>query len=46
VDDERVEVVGEALGRGGAAGTFALVDQRLELLLGVASVAASSSACQ
>jgi hypothetical protein len=38
VDDERVEVVGEALGGGGVAGLFELVDQRLELLLGVASV--------
>src|SRR5919108_2286901 len=38
VDDERVEVVGEAFGGGGVAGTFELVDQRLELLLGVASV--------
>src|ERR671923_723420 len=38
VDDERVEVVGEAFRGGGVAGTFELVDQRLELLLGVASV--------
>jgi hypothetical protein len=46
VDDERVEVVGEAFGGGGVAGLVELVDERLELLLGVASVAASSSACQ
>src|SRR5215218_11504797 len=38
VDDERVEVVGEALRRGGVPGLVELVDERLELLLGVASV--------
>src|SRR5919198_108642 len=38
VHDERVQVVGEALGRGDVAGVVELVDQRLELLLGVASV--------
>jgi hypothetical protein len=38
VDDERVEVVGEAFGRGGVAGLVELVDERLEPLLGVASV--------
>ena len=36
VDDERVEVVGQAFGGGGVAGTVELVDQRLEPLLCVA----------
>jgi hypothetical protein len=38
VHDERVEIVGEALGRGGVAGTVELVDQRLESLLAVALI--------
>ncbi|HYB29250.1 MAG TPA: hypothetical protein VEF89_21735 [Solirubrobacteraceae bacterium] len=38
VHDERVEVVGEALGRGGEAALVELVDERLESLLGVAWV--------
>jgi hypothetical protein len=38
VHDERVEVVGEALRRGGVAGTCELVDQALESLLAVALV--------
>jgi hypothetical protein len=38
VNDERVEVVGEAFGGGGVAGTVELVDQRLEALLAVALV--------
>jgi hypothetical protein len=36
VHDERVEIVGEALGRGGVAALVELVDERLEFLLGVA----------
>jgi hypothetical protein len=36
VHDERVEVVGEASGRGGVAGTVELVDERLQSLLAVA----------
>jgi hypothetical protein len=36
VHDERVEVVGQASGGGGVAGTFELVDQGLESLLAVA----------
>jgi hypothetical protein len=38
VHDERVEVVGEALGGCGVAGSFELVDQGLEPLLSVALV--------
>jgi hypothetical protein len=38
VDDERVEVVGEASRRGGVAALVELVDERLEPLLGVALV--------
>jgi hypothetical protein len=38
VHHERVEVVGEAFGGGGVAGTFELFDQRLEALLSVAFV--------
>jgi hypothetical protein len=38
VHDERVEIVGEALGRGGVAGTVELVDQRLASLLAVALI--------
>ena len=36
VDDERVEVVGQAAGCGGVAGAVQFADQRLEALLGVA----------
>jgi hypothetical protein len=36
VDDERLEVVGEAFGGGGVAGLLELVDQALESLLSVA----------
>jgi hypothetical protein len=36
VHDERVEVVGEACGGGGAAGAVELVDERPEALLAVA----------
>jgi hypothetical protein len=36
VDDERVEVVGETLRRGGVAGSVELVDERLQSLLAVA----------
>jgi hypothetical protein len=36
VHDERVEVVGEAFGGGGVAGTVELVDERLQALLCVA----------
>ena len=36
--DERVEVVGEAFGGGGVAGTVELVDERCEALLAVALV--------
>ena len=36
--DERVEVVGEAFGGGGVAGSVELVDQALEALLAVALV--------
>jgi hypothetical protein len=36
VDDERVEVVGEAFGGGAVAGTVELVDERPEPLLAVA----------
>src|SRR5215217_5146768 len=38
MDDERVEVVGQASGRGGVAALVELVDERLEALLGVALV--------
>jgi hypothetical protein len=38
VDDERVEVVGQALGGGGAAGAVELVDERTESSLAVALV--------
>jgi hypothetical protein len=38
VHDERVQVVGEAFGGGGVAGTVELVDQTLEALLCVALV--------
>jgi hypothetical protein len=38
VDDERVEVVREALRRGGVAGAVELVDERLESLFSVALV--------
>jgi hypothetical protein len=38
VDDECVEVVGEAFGGGGVAGLVELVDQGLESLLAVALV--------
>jgi hypothetical protein len=46
VHDERVEVVGEACGGGGVAGTVELVDERPEALLASRSPVASSSACQ
>jgi hypothetical protein len=46
VDDERVEVVGETLRRGGVARPIELVDQRLQSLLPSRSSVASSSACQ
>jgi hypothetical protein len=36
VHDERLEVVGEASGGGGVAGTFEPVDQALEALVAVA----------
>jgi hypothetical protein len=36
VHDERVEVVGEAFGGGGVAGTVELVDERAEALLSIA----------
>jgi hypothetical protein len=36
VHDERVQVVGEASGRGGVAALVELADERLESLLGVA----------
>jgi hypothetical protein len=35
VHDEGVEIVGEAAGCGGVAAVVELVDERLELLLGV-----------
>jgi hypothetical protein len=38
VHDERVEVVGQALRRGGVAGSVELADQALEALLAVALV--------
>jgi hypothetical protein len=38
VHDERVEIVGETLRRGGVAGPVELVDQGLESLLAVALV--------
>jgi hypothetical protein len=38
VDDERVEVVGQAFGGGGVAGLLELGDQGLESLLAVAFV--------
>ena len=38
VHDERVEVVGQALGGGGVAGPIELVDERPEALLAVAFV--------
>jgi hypothetical protein len=38
VDDERVEVVGEAFGGGGVAGSVEFVDQALESLFAVALV--------
>ena len=38
VHDERVEVLSEAFGRGGVAALVELVDERSELLLGVALV--------
>jgi hypothetical protein len=38
MDDERVEIVGEASGGGGVAGAVELVDQSLEALAGVAFV--------
>jgi hypothetical protein len=36
VHDERVEIVGEALGRGGVAARVEFVDERLQSVLGVA----------
>jgi hypothetical protein len=39
VDDERVEVVGQALGRGGVAGLVELLDKDLGSLLAVALAA-------
>jgi hypothetical protein len=36
--DERVQIVGQTLGRGGEAGLVELVDERLQSLLGVALV--------
>ena len=38
VNDERLEIVGQALGRGGVAGCVELVDEGLESLLSVALV--------
>ena len=38
VHDERVEIVGQAFGRGRVAILVELVDERLESLLGVAGV--------
>jgi hypothetical protein len=38
VHDERVEVVGQTLGRGGVAGSVELVDERLQSLFAVALV--------
>ena len=38
MDDERVEVVGQTLRRGGVAGSVELVDERLQSLLAVALV--------
>ena len=46
VHDERVEVVIQALGRGGEAGLVELSDEGLQSLLAVRSLIASSSACQ
>jgi len=46
VHDERVEVVGQALGRGRVAVLVELINERLESLLGVARVDRAMQRCQ
>jgi hypothetical protein len=46
VQDERVQIVGQALGGGGVARSVKLVDERLEPIASVTWLVASSNASQ